>query len=351
MTEGNPFDVDGVWLKSAFHTHTGALRRRTRPGGARPASRVDGVRRRRHHRPLDAHARTIDRPHPGDHRRRTRRRPLRRGMDTTARSWRSGSATSPRTPAVIARSGVRSMPTPIRRSRTCRRRPRCIADQGGVSFIAHPYWSGMPLETLMAVEGAHGIELFNSSAQRENARGDSSYVWDLCWTAASGSGRSVPTTVTTRDSTSVTPGPWCGRPSAARRRCSRRCGRGTPTRAPGRRSARSRVDGTELEVRCSPARAVVMASRYETGWSVMAGGRNRMEEARVLERDDRGLIVRARFSPPSSCRIGGSSSRMKRGARRGPTRSERRPRVGARARGRRRRGDAWRGSATGCRWS
>ena len=22
MTEGNPFDVDGVWLKSAFHTHT-----------------------------------------------------------------------------------------------------------------------------------------------------------------------------------------------------------------------------------------------------------------------------------------------------------------------------------------
>ena len=57
---------------------------------------------------------------------------------------------------------------------------RCIADQGGVSFIAHPYWSGMPLDTLMAVEGAHGIELFNSSAQRENARGDSSYVWDLC---------------------------------------------------------------------------------------------------------------------------------------------------------------------------
>ena len=40
-----------------------------------------------------------------------------------------------------------------------------------------------------------------------------------------------------------------------------------------------------------------MASRYETGWSVMAGGRNRMEEARVLERDDRGLIVRARFAP------------------------------------------------------
>jgi hypothetical protein len=30
---------------------------------------------------------------------------------------------------------------------------------------------------------------------------------------------------------------------------------------------------------------------------VLAGERNRMEEARVLERDDRGLIVRARFTP------------------------------------------------------
>ena len=58
------------------------------------------------------------------------------------------------------------------------------------------------------------------------------------------------------------------------------------------------IDGDGLEVRCSSARAVWMMSRYETGWAVLAGDRNRMEDARVLERDDRGLIVRARFSPP-----------------------------------------------------
>jgi hypothetical protein len=40
-----------------------------------------------------------------------------------------------------------------------------------------------------------------------------------------------------------------------------------------------------------------MASSYETGWGVRADVRNRQEEARILERDDRGLVVRARFEP------------------------------------------------------
>jgi hypothetical protein len=174
---------------------------------------------------------------------------------------------------------------------------RCIADQGGVSFIAHPYWSGMPLETLMAVEGAHGIELFNSSAQRENARGDSSYVWDLCldrgkrfWAFGT-------------DDCHY-PGFDIGDAWTMVRAAERSEGavlealrQGHTYASAGPQIRDITVDGSELEVRCSPARAVVMASRYETGWAVMAGGRNRMEEARVLERDERGLVVRARFSP------------------------------------------------------
>ena len=41
----------------------------------------------------------------------------------------------------------------------------------------------------------------------------------------------------------------------------------------------------------------MMMSRYETGWGVRADVRNRQEDARVLERDDHDLIVRARFEP------------------------------------------------------
>src|SRR3989304_2589057 len=58
------------------------------------------------------------------------------------------------------------------------------------------------------------------------------------------------------------------------------------------------VAGWAVEVRCSPARSVPLMSRYETGWAVRADARNRMEDARVLERDDNGLVVRARFDPP-----------------------------------------------------
>ncbi|MFI5393536.1 MAG: hypothetical protein ACHQY1_07360, partial [Myxococcota bacterium] len=173
----------------------------------------------------------------------------------------------------------------------------CIADQGGVSFIAHPYWSGMPLDTLMAVEGAHGIELFNSSAQRENARGDSSYVWDLCldrgkrfW--AFGTDDCHYPGFDIGDAWTMVRA--AERSEAAVLEALRQ---GHTYASAGPQIRDISVDGTELEVRCSPAQAVVMASRYETGWSVMAGSRNRMEEARVLERDDRGLIVRARFSP------------------------------------------------------
>ena len=155
----------------------------------------------------------------------------------------------------------------------------------------------MPLETLMAVEGAHGIELFNSSAQRENARGDSSYVWDLCldrgkrfW--AFGTDDCHYPGFDIGDAWTMVRA--AERSEAAVLEALRQ---GHTYASAGPQIRDITVDGTELEVRCSPARSVVMASRYETGWAVMAGGRNRMEEARVLERDDRGLVVRARFSP------------------------------------------------------
>ena len=58
------------------------------------------------------------------------------------------------------------------------------------------------------------------------------------------------------------------------------------------------VDGDAVEVRCGPARSVVLVSRYETGWAVRADARNRQEDGVVLERDHRGAVVRARFEPP-----------------------------------------------------
>ena len=296
MTEGNPFDVDGVWLKSAFHTHT-----------ARSDGELDPAPHVRHHEWMGFDVVAITDHWTLTHEPSTNHILVITGAELAADPYGGALADSE-----ILAIGISDIPQDPGGDRakwgpidayTYKTFPdlsaaaRCIADQGGVSFIAHPYWSGMPLETLMAVEGAHGIELFNSSAQRENARGDSSYVWDLCldrgkrfW--AFGTDDCHYPGFDIGDA-------WTMVRAAERSEAAvleaLRQGHAYASAGPQIRDIS--VDGTELEVRCSPARAVVRASRYETGWSVMAGGRNRMEEARVLERDDRGLIVRARFSP------------------------------------------------------
>lgn len=296
MTEGNPFDVDGVWLKSAFHTHT-----------ARSDGELDPAAHVRHHEWMGFDVVAITDHWTLTHEPSTDHILVITGAELAADPYGEALADSE-----ILAIGISDIPEDPGGDRakwgpidayTYRTFPdlstaaRCIADQGGVSFIAHPYWSGMPLETLMAVEGAHGIELFNSSAQRENARGDSSYVWDLCldrgkrfW--AFGTDDCHYPGFDIGDAWTMVRA--AERSEAAVLEALRQ---GHTYASAGPQIRDIAVDGTELEVRCSPARAVVMASRYETGWSVMAGGRNRMEEARVLERDDRGLIVRARFAP------------------------------------------------------
>ena len=296
MTQGNPFEVDGVWLKSAFHTHT-----------ARSDGELDPAAHVRHHEWMGFDVVAITDHWTLTHEPSTDHILVITGAELAADPYGGALADSE-----ILAIGISDIPEDPGGDRakwgpidayTYKTFPdlsaaaRCIADQGGVSFIAHPYWSGMPLETLMAVEGAHGIELFNSSAQRENARGDSSYVWDLCldrgkrfW--AFGTDDCHYPGFDIGDAWTMVRA--AERTEAAVLEALRQ---GHTYASAGPQIRDIAVDGAELEVRCSPARAVVMASRYETGWSVMAGGRNRMEEARVLERDDRGLIVRARFSP------------------------------------------------------
>ena len=296
MTEGNPFDVDGEWLKSAFHTHT-----------ARSDGELDPAAHVRHHEWMGFDVVAITDHWTLTHEPSTDHILVITGAELAADPYGGALADSE-----ILAIGISDIPEDPGGDRakwgpidayTYKTFPdlsaaaRCIADQGGVSFIAHPYWSGMPLETLMAVEGVHGIELFNSSAQRENARGDSSYVWDLCldrgkrfW--AFGTDDCHYPGFDIGDAWTMVRA--AERTEAAVLEALRQ---GHTYASAGPQIRDITVDGTELEVRCSPARAVVMASRYETGWAVLAGARNRMEEARVLERDDRGLIVRARFSP------------------------------------------------------
>lgn len=295
--DGDPFAAEGVWLKAALHTHT------TRSDGElNPAAHV------RHHewKGFDVCAIT-------DHWTLTSEPSTEHCVVLTGAELAADPLGEGRFTEILA-IGIDEIPEdpggdrrhwrPIDAYRfktfpDLATAGRYVREQGGVSFVAHPYWSGLPLEVLLAASDAvDGIELFNSSAERENGRGDSSYLWDLMLEA----GARVWGFAT---DDSHYPGFDVGDAWTMVRAVERSpeavleaLRRGYTYASSGPAIADVALDGDAVEVRCGPARSIVLMSRYETGWSVRADGRGRQEDARILERDDDGAVIRARFTPP-----------------------------------------------------
>jgi hypothetical protein len=293
---GDPFDTDGEWLKAALHTHT-----RRSDGELEPEAHV------LHHewRGFDVLAITDHwtlTPMPS-----TEHLLVITGAELGADPLAKGRYTE------ILAIGIDELPEDPGGDRQHWERignydfktfsdlsaaGGYIGAQGGVSFIAHPYWSGLPAEVLIAAENVEGLELFNSSAEREDGRGDSSYVWDLALEA----GKRLWGFAT--DDCHY-PGFDIGdawtmvrAPERSKEAVLESLRNGWTYASAGPVIHDVRADGDNVEVRCSPARSVVLMSRYETGWAVRADDRGRQEGARILERDDRGLVIRAAFTPP-----------------------------------------------------
>jgi hypothetical protein len=172
-----------------------------------------------------------------------------------------------------------------------------ITGQGGAAFVAHPYWSGLTPEVITGAEGLTGLELFNAGCERDTGRGDSSYLWDLALEA----GMSL-SAIATDDSHSPLfdiGDAWTMVHAADRSRGAVldaiRAHRTYASSGPVLHDVRR--DGDAIEVRCSPCRSVGVHTRYQEGWAVRADHRGRQEDARILERDDAGLVIRARFEP------------------------------------------------------
>jgi hypothetical protein len=296
--DGDPFSLDdGVWLKAALHTHT-----RRSDGDLEPDAHV------RHHEwmgydvcAITDHWTVTDEPSterclviPGAE---LAVDPLGPGRYTEILAI--GISELPEDPGGDRRFWERIDNYLFKTFPDLRTAAAYIAGQGGVSFVAHPYWSGLPAEVLLEADGVHGIELFNSSAERECGRGDSSYVWDMvletgrrCWGFATDDCHYPGFDI--GDAWTMVRAPERSRAAVVEA-----LRHGYTYASCGPAILDLERDGAALEVRCGPARAVVLVSRYETGWAVRADQRNRQEGARVLERDDRGLVVRARFEPPA----------------------------------------------------
>ena len=292
----NPFSANGVWLKSALHTHT-----KRSDGDLDPDAHV------RHHEWMGFDVCAITDHWTLTYEPSTEHLLVITGAELAVDPLGEGRYTE------ILAIGIDDIPEDPGGDRA-HWRPidnynfktfpdlsaagRNIAAQGGVSFIAHPYWSGLPLEVLLGAESVDGIELFNASAERENGRGDSSYMWDL--TLEAGKGFWGVGTDDCHYPGFDIGGAWTMVKSAERSEAAfldaLRGGMTYASAGPVIHDVE--LDGDAVEVSCSAARSIVLMSRYETGWAVRADGRNRQEDAWVLERDDAGLITRARFRPP-----------------------------------------------------
>ena len=170
-----------------------------------------------------------------------------------------------------------------------------INAQGGVAYFAHPYWSSLTPEIVLAAEGMAGLEVFNSGAERDGGRGDSSYLWDLALEAG------TPLFGIATDDTHYPlfdiGDAWTMVRAADRSTeavmAALRAGLSYASAGPVLHDVRR--DGDVVEVHSSPCLSLRLQSRFEQGRAVRADHRSRQEHARILERADDGLVVRARF--------------------------------------------------------
>lgn len=173
-----------------------------------------------------------------------------------------------------------------------------IAANGGVPYLAHTYWSGLRTEQWWDCEGLVGLEVWNSSCELELGRGVASIHWD----EALEHGRGLHALAT---DDSHHPGydsgfAWTWVRAEERTQAAvleaLRTGRFYGSTGPEIRGVE--VGDEEVVVRCSPAAAVTLFCGRSSGARANAHRLGYPNNARVLERDDAGLITAAALLRP-----------------------------------------------------
>jgi hypothetical protein len=157
-----PFEGDGPWLRCALHAHT-----TNSDGELAPDALV------RHYERAGYDVLAIT-----DHWVRTSAPSTRRllvvpSIELNAR------APGPDDDAHVLALGAEAEPeVPEREFAPLQEVVDWVADNGGVPYLAHTYWSGLRTEAWEACERLVGIEVWNAGCELEVGRGDSSAHWD-----------------------------------------------------------------------------------------------------------------------------------------------------------------------------
>src|SRR4051794_6081376 len=173
-----------------------------------------------------------------------------------------------------------------------------VEGAGGLPFIAHTYWSGLRTEQWWDVEGLLGLEVWNSGCELELGRGDSSLHWD----EALEHGRTL-WGLATDDSHH--PGydsgfawTWVRAAERSRQAVLDALRAGTFYGSTGPEIRAVDVADEAVVVECSPAQSVTLYAGRWRGARANAGRLGYPNHARVLARDDDGLITQVRLERP-----------------------------------------------------
>lgn len=177
-----------------------------------------------------------------------------------------------------------------------------IEAHGGISFLAHPYWTGVTPGSFELPGNVVGIEVYNAGCELEVGRGLSAVHWDELLE----SGRLCPA-IAADDShhpgfDSDLAWTWVKASEPSAPAILGALSSGAFYSSTGPRIKDVGLQDGSIEVRCSPCRSVTLVSGRATGAAVNIGRLGYRHAGRELECDENGLIVRARLDISPSAR-------------------------------------------------
>jgi hypothetical protein len=281
----DPFRAAGVWLKTQLHCHSTNSDGKGAPADlfARyEAAGYDAVAITDHwyltevpstDRTLAIPGAELNAALPG--------RP--RGMHVTS----IGVAELPDDPAVRA---AFAFPDPGSAS-------RWIHDRGGLAFIAHPVWSGLDHRTVLDANGFAGIEAYNAVCEGLNGRGNAGTIWDQVLEAGA-----APIGIATDDAHHHEldvdlAWTWVRAEERSAAAILAALRSGSCYGSSGPRIYEATVEEGGVLVRCTPARGVILRTRWEEGATVWGEPRPRGFSGEALEVDSDGMITAAMLRP------------------------------------------------------